>query len=754
MSWLLPLQLLPQWVVWRYESREGEKPTKVPYQLNGYGASSTDPKTWTTYENAVAYSKANPSFGIGFVLSASDPWAVIDLDVEEGKTLSEDQINCYKAANSYTEWSPSGRGLHVWLKAYVPPVKRKDIGFEIYSHSRYFTVTGNVLNPTSIEDRQSFVEQTFKWLGGTSTNGYHPPVLPDQVEFLNDQEIIKRAAQAANGDKFAALWENNGWESYLTGRQEDKSHSAADLALCNMLAFYTDNKNQVYRLWMQSPLGKTSKHAGDSAWGIKHIVNKAFDRKIPDIDLPTQIALTTQYRENIQAPTKPSPVPWTQPPGLIGQIASFILNDAYSPLKEVALAGAIAYFAGLVGRAYDIGGLSLNQYLCVLAPTGSGKEGAKTAITKLNKAVQMMLPHNYNIYDHLGPESINSAQGLYKKIAKHPCCVSLLSEFGLLLQDICDRKANENKRNIRSALLKLYSSKHVGTNAYADDAKNGTVIDNPAYSIFGESTQFNFYKAINEQTITEGFLPRLTLLEYNGPVPVPNEAKKPDPDASLALAISQLYQQTVMNEIKHEIIKVAYNDESEAYRIKLSTHWRLKTDHHNSNGEDHLAELCTRMMQKIIRLAALSAVGINSLTPVITMPDILWAENIVMHGFNMIKARFDSGQVGEASEESKQYQLMEDEIDVYFKMPWSAKWGKTYRITELMHSCGVISYHYLDAKLRVRSAFRHSHNPKMAMDNALNRLVDSGVLAKVSDTDAVRATSVGGVATGRMWRRV
>jgi primase-polymerase (primpol)-like protein len=32
---------LDQWLIWRSESREGGKPTKVPYQVNGNGASST-----------------------------------------------------------------------------------------------------------------------------------------------------------------------------------------------------------------------------------------------------------------------------------------------------------------------------------------------------------------------------------------------------------------------------------------------------------------------------------------------------------------------------------------------------------------------------------------------------------------------------------------------------------------------------------------------------------------------------------------
>ena len=47
------LRQLPQWVCWRYEERGG-KPTKVPYQPKGRLASSTDPETWSRFDDVVA----------------------------------------------------------------------------------------------------------------------------------------------------------------------------------------------------------------------------------------------------------------------------------------------------------------------------------------------------------------------------------------------------------------------------------------------------------------------------------------------------------------------------------------------------------------------------------------------------------------------------------------------------------------------------------------------------------------------------
>ena len=74
---------LDQWIVWRYEQHNGGKPTKVPYQINSSLASSTDPKTWCSFAEAVkTWQHDDPTrwSGIGFVFSATDPFFGIDLD--------------------------------------------------------------------------------------------------------------------------------------------------------------------------------------------------------------------------------------------------------------------------------------------------------------------------------------------------------------------------------------------------------------------------------------------------------------------------------------------------------------------------------------------------------------------------------------------------------------------------------------------------------------------------------------------------
>ena len=74
------LRRRPQWVVWKHETAGDGKPIKPPYCADGRGkASSTDPNTWSTFEAAVE--AAGDGFeGIGFALSAEDPFCFVDLD--------------------------------------------------------------------------------------------------------------------------------------------------------------------------------------------------------------------------------------------------------------------------------------------------------------------------------------------------------------------------------------------------------------------------------------------------------------------------------------------------------------------------------------------------------------------------------------------------------------------------------------------------------------------------------------------------
>jgi len=92
----------PQWVVWRALERQG-RITKVPYRADGNGrASSTDPATWATFDQAVAGADALTADGIGYVFSQDDPYFGLDLD---GELTQADRAAIVSKLDTYTEES-------------------------------------------------------------------------------------------------------------------------------------------------------------------------------------------------------------------------------------------------------------------------------------------------------------------------------------------------------------------------------------------------------------------------------------------------------------------------------------------------------------------------------------------------------------------------------------------------------------------------------------------------------------------------
>jgi hypothetical protein len=151
-----------QWVLWRYEERNG-RATKVPYRLGHRRASSTDPSTWASFEAVTDEWLRAPSryAGPGFVFSAEDPFCGIDLDnclEADGNLKSWGRGIVERFSDTYMEISPSGTGLKIWARGSVPSnLAGSNVGdgqIEIYDHARYFAVTGRIFRsaPLEVED--------------------------------------------------------------------------------------------------------------------------------------------------------------------------------------------------------------------------------------------------------------------------------------------------------------------------------------------------------------------------------------------------------------------------------------------------------------------------------------------------------------------------------------------------------------------------------------------------------------------------
>jgi len=244
-----------QWIVWRSEERDGDR-TKVPYQPNGSYAKSTDKDTWTDFETARKAYESGQFDGVGFVFSETDPFVGVDLDdCIQGGALTSGALDVIERLGSYTEASPSGTGVHVICRGFIPHDRNRssDVDgmkeLEIYEEGRYFTMTGRHLEGSPNDIRQAGKELygLCKDVFGTAEKNQGDDSAPRGAATLEDEHLVQKAKSGKNGDKFRRLWSGDA--------SQYQSHSEADLALCNILAFYTGgDRSQINRLFRQSGL--------------------------------------------------------------------------------------------------------------------------------------------------------------------------------------------------------------------------------------------------------------------------------------------------------------------------------------------------------------------------------------------------------------------------------------------------------------------------------------------------------------------
>jgi hypothetical protein len=696
------LRALAQWVCCR--------PDKIPLDpRTGQRASVADPATWGTFEEAIA-----SQMWRGFVLN-SDPYTVIDLD-DKGN-LSREQQDIHARilsafSDTYIERSISGRGFHIWCRGLVHEASKRD-SVEIYSRDRYMICTGDVANDKPIVDKQSLLLQLVGEMRPHPTSAF-----ADQAASLSDDQIWQRASTAANADKFIelceGLWQDLGYPSW----------SEADEALLSILAFYSKSNDQVVRMFRQTRLGERKKAQRNDY--LERSLKRVRSTEIAPVDLSM-----------LASPVNPATVEgnakaFARPPGIVGDIADYIYATAVRPVPEIALAGAIALVAGIAGRCYNISNTGLNQYLIVLAPTGTGKEGAAQGIDKLVTAVRQVVP---SIDTFIGPRSFASGQGLVRSLENQPCFVSVLGEVGLTLQQICDPSPNSSHLALRQMLLDLYSKSGWAQNfrctAYSDRDKNTKDVQAPAVSLLGESTPETFFDSLSSLHIASGLIPRFSLIEYSGPrVPINLYSSIP-PTKDLVERVAALAACALASNQNRSHVDV----ETEPLAKQLLDSFGAKVDAaFNANPGEIERQLWNRAHLKALRLSALLAVGDNVHYPKVSPLHAEWAIDFVERDVNSMLDHFASGSVGHGD-----HRLSHDVREAfsdYLQCP-PAKRQNSYKIPKALLDKPIAPYSYFVRRLQRTSPFQQDRRgASKALTDTLNSLVAEGVLTRLPPQQA------------------
>lgn len=747
------LQQLDQWVVATGVIMPDGKRNKIPLNpRTGARADSTDRSSWGSF--AEAQQCGYPL--VGFVLSKDDPYCIIDLDAPE----TEDQVARHQkildAFESYAEVSQSGNGVHIICRGSVPHGVRRD-KVEIYSDARYMICTGVIYKALPIVDCQPLLDIMF-----AEMNAEQPSVELQQIDgTISDEDLYNMARNAVNGHKFDQLWQGQ-WQ----GVAEWPSQSEADFALLSMLGFYTKDNEQVRRLFRYSALGKRDKAIRNNTY-IDHALRKIRAKELPSIDFtkllskyaPTssQVPIETagvepatdgagggetgggvpgagEAQEELGGPSvsgNDGTGALEYPPGFIGELAEYFYSSAIRPVPEIALAAAIALTSGVAGRTYNISGSGLNQYLVVIARTGSGKEGAAKGIDMMVNAVRSQVPM---VDQFIGPGAFASGQALLRVLDKQNCFVSVFGEVGLTLQSICDQRASDSQRMLLKVLLDIYAKSGYTSvlrpNVYSQSDNNTATVQAPNVTIFGEATPETFYDALDGAAIAKGLVPRFSIFEYNGPRPSRNKHAYQPPPKELVSKFASLIAVALAAEQQRTHCPVQVD--AEAQRM-LDAFDAKCDDHMRSSVMDVNLQLWNRGHLKALKLSALIAVGQNPNQPIVTAEAAQWAINLTERDITKLLNHFAAGDIG--SGDTRMEADLRRAVTDFLGM--SAKGKAQYAVPEKILEQPVIPLGYLRRRLRSLASYRNDRRgANAALAAILKALTDAGELQQVPPMQA------------------
>lgn len=248
------LKKLPLWVNWKYQSRDGGKKTKVPVNAKtGGNARSNDPETWCNYSIAEWNRSKNKCDGVGVMFgSLGNGYMLCGVDIDNhantvgGNPLQSEILELFRG--TYAEKSPSGNGCHILFmlsESFIEHLKgvwekynnkKSEEDIECYISgitNRYFTYTGDMIADYPITDMSAAL-QTFldKYMLKEQPQTKDKPVPAPTPATLDIESMLDIARGSKSGAAFAGLYDGGDTSAY------SGDDSAADLALCQMLAFY------------------------------------------------------------------------------------------------------------------------------------------------------------------------------------------------------------------------------------------------------------------------------------------------------------------------------------------------------------------------------------------------------------------------------------------------------------------------------------------------------------------------------------
>lgn len=684
---------LKRWVPFRLKwNPKCEKWDKIPH--NGrHGLSTASPQDWLDLPTATEAAQGYDISGVGIVLTGGIEhagWTLVGFDYDK---VSPDFIPPF---DTYTELSPSKTGIRTFVWVPTPWAKRfKDTVIhpkhcdhcEVYlgTAPRFLTVTFNVihevpiakliekqlvklekmkLSPRELEKHSASVPMG---VGGDPVNLLRYNLSPDQTHLVNGTGKIDRSAVlhgliiklidegVSQNDVLATLCGTPALWRYCLEHRSDDPIKAARFA-----------REEVDRAWPRTQAGMRQALIGfNSKWQIADPVPKNPE----DLTFPMEL--------------------FDEAPGLVGEIARWIIKSSYSPRTEFAYACALVMVSCLVGPYCTHGTRDgkLNLYMVLVGETGAGKNEAFDVMCKLLASTEA----KNCISDFPASEA-----ALRRQLNVCPNVLIRMDEIAHKLESM---NYGSNGSLLGKTILEMYNGARLPPKAYADEKKSLPAVENPFVQIIAGATD-KLWNVLRSSHMEDGTLNRFLFVCLNEN---PGYSRNFDPNADIPKELKDrmdaFFRQGKVSDLIGYVPpgfgrKIEYCREVQNARMELDKAvWDIQQQRKEYAG------LYTRFIQNTLKIASILAVSTGSL--------VVSVENF------------------EQARKFMKWCINNTYLKVSTKMADSNFERNSKRLLEKLAKEG--------GKMRVREAYKSLHLSRREMEEIMGTLVMSGEIVTTQD---------------------
>ncbi len=502
------LASLNRWVPYKLSyNTKREKFDKIPAKDERYNLSTGEPKDWSNLPDAMGFvNEVYGLSGVGFVTTGGvevNGWTLVGFDFDD---VTADFVPPLK---TYAEKSPSKKGVRMfawaptkWTKEHQDTLdcKPKDCDHcEVYigTAPRFLTVTFDTIRSEEI------ARLSDKDLRTIESWGMHK---------FEDKPAAPPAPDLEAGTAFDwARLSLTPDERHLVNGTGDIDHSNILYGLI-IKAFDAGRADEDILASMVAPgpiwqvcLNHRNNNEDKALQYAKDQIKKAYPKSKPG-QREALIGYSEKWKPTVATAPKHYGPPlfpmelFDKAPGLVGDIARWIMQASHAPREEFAYAVALSTMACLIGPYCTVGGGILNLYIALVGGTGTGKtEAMKAGLGLLSEIDAKDCVADFPASEAAMRRQLNVTPNVLIRVDE------LAHKFESFKGD------SSNGSGLSRAILEAFDGDRMPPKPYADEKKSLPAVDNPFVQILGGTTT-KIWEVLQTKHLEDGTLNRFVFV--------------------------------------------------------------------------------------------------------------------------------------------------------------------------------------------------------------------------------------------------